>query len=46
MLVLRDVEDGKLEALERRAKESVEALWRDVDKPERLACLEYRLRFF
>lgn len=36
MLVLRDVEEeGHYEALEKAARVNMEALWRDVDKPER-----------
>lgn len=37
MLVLRDVdeEDGHFIALEKAARVSMEALWRDVDKPKR-----------
>lgn len=36
MLVLRDVEeDGHFEALDKAARANMEALWRDVDKPDR-----------
>jgi len=36
MLVLRDVEeDGHFEALDKAARENMEALWRGVDKPSR-----------
>lgn len=36
MLVLRDVEDdAQFETLERAARDSVGALWRDIDRPDR-----------
>lgn len=35
MLVLRDVEDGQAEDLEREAREGVEALWHQMGKPAR-----------
>ena len=36
MVVLRDVEeDEHFEALQNAARENMEALWRDVDKPPR-----------